>query len=353
MESYDVRNRTSPHSPPGLSKFAPIQPRAHANLYTQVVTATGALINASPSGYPDLYWALRGGGNNFGLVVNFNLRTIPLPGGLLWAGELVYEEDSFVGVEEAFTYATLNAADDDKAGFYVVYSRNGGLDIAVPFLYHADPHTGSSSSVWAGFNNITAVTNTTETRVLAEWAAETATDSPHGLRELYYTITTKADVELATYARSYFFDTVSEIADVDGIVPNIVFQAIGTPQLVQMRKNGGNPLNLDAAEGPYFLILVAAAWNNEADDERVATHVSSILKAIKAEAVSRSLNVDFTYMNYASMYQDVIGSYGAENKAKLKSIAHKYDPTRVFQTLQPGYFKLDHGPVTNSSFFSY
>jgi FAD/FMN-containing dehydrogenase len=34
----------------------------------ELVTASGVIINVSQNKFPDLYWALRGGGNNFGLV---------------------------------------------------------------------------------------------------------------------------------------------------------------------------------------------------------------------------------------------------------------------------------------------
>ena len=56
------------------------------------------------------------------------------------------------------------------------------------------------------------------------------------------------------------------------------------------------------------------------------------------------MNNDYIYMNYASPYQDVIESYGAENKQRLKDIAEEYDPIGVFQRLQPGYFKLEGAP---------
>jgi hypothetical protein len=58
-------------------------------------------------------------------------------------------------------------------------------------------------------------------------------------------------------------------------------------------------------------------------------------------------------MNFKAMFQDVIGSYGAASKSKTKAVSNKYDPTGVFQMLQPGYFKLDRAAVPNMQYFSY
>lgn len=306
----------------------------------------------SATQYPDLFWALRGGGNNFGLVVNFNLNTIPLPGGLVWGGQKMYLEDSFSGLDEAFHYATINSAQDVKGGQYLVYVYVGGANLGLPVLYHADPVNGGNSSLWAGYNNLTALSDTTMTRDLVEWASETMNDSPKGLRQLFYTMTTTADVGIASFARQYFFDTVSQIADVPGIVPNIVFQGIGIPQLNQMQKNGGNALGLSADGGAKYIILLASSWYNKEDDERVTAYLSDVLKVIKAESEARGVSVDYVYMNYASKYQDAVSSYGAANKADLKSIAAKYDPAQVFQILEPGYFKLDHAPVPGTDYFN-
>ena len=49
----------------------------------------------------------------------------------------------------------------------------------------------------------------------------------------------------------------------------------------------------------------------------------------------------YIYQNYASQNQDVFAGYGAANKQRLIDISRKYDPEQIFQTLQPGYFKLN------------
>ncbi|KAK8104772.1 uncharacterized protein PG998_011805 [Apiospora kogelbergensis] len=340
----------------GISYFSPRYGWACDNVESfDVVTASGILVRASAQEFPDLYWALRGGGNNFGLVVNFHLKTIPLPQGQIWGGQKTYLEADFRGLDEAFAHAATSAAQDVDAGLYVVYVYAGGRKLGLPVPYHADVGAGARSPVWAGFhnNNMTAVGDTTRPRLLTEWAAETMHDSPNGKRQLFYTLSTKADVEMATFARRRFFDTVvAAVGDVPGIGPNIVFQAIGTPQLEQMRKNGGNPLGLDPEGGPVYIMLLAASWERREDDARVTAYLSDLLREIKAEAVERGSFVDYVYMNYASEYQDVVSSYGAANKAKMKSIAERYDPAQVFQKLQPGYFKLDRAPTPGTDYYN-
>ncbi|KAK8071951.1 FAD-binding domain-containing protein [Apiospora saccharicola] len=166
-------------------------------------------------------------------------------------------ESDFRGLDEAFAYAATNAAEDVDAGLYLVYVHANGMNLGLPVFYHADVLHGAQLCAWAGFNSgsITAVGDTTKTRVLAEWAAETMHDSPNGKPP-------KPTSTWPHFARERFFDTVSEIADVPGIGPNIVYQAIGTPQLQQMKKDGGNAIGLDPSGGPIYIMLLAASWTH-------------------------------------------------------------------------------------------
>jgi len=58
----------------------------------EVVTAAGAIVRASANEHPDLFWALRGGGGNFGVVTSFRFALHPLgptviAGPVFWAAE--------------------------------------------------------------------------------------------------------------------------------------------------------------------------------------------------------------------------------------------------------------------------
>jgi hypothetical protein len=65
----------------------------------QVVLSSGQVVNANADENTDLWVALRGGGNNFGIVTRFDFRTFEQ--GLLWGGNVFYFAESFPGQIEA------------------------------------------------------------------------------------------------------------------------------------------------------------------------------------------------------------------------------------------------------------
>ncbi|KAK7398012.1 hypothetical protein QQX98_012620 [Neonectria punicea] len=316
----------------GISFFSNLYGWACDNVDSyEVVLANGLIVKASASQYSDLYWALRGGGNNFGLVVSFNLKTIPLAGGKMWGGSRMYTQDTFPEVTDALVNIINNSPQDPKAGLYVVWAYSGGTKLAIPALYYSQPDAGNAT-IWEDFNAISSISDTTQNRVLAEWGKETMNDSPPGLREIYYVVTTKVDHDILAFARDAFYSSVPSVADIPGIIPNLVVQGITVPQLQQMENSGGNALGLDAADGPFFILQLCAMWDNKSDDATVYRWMSDILEKVTAEAKARGVNNDYVYMNYASQFQDVVATYGASNKAKLKTVAKKYDPQQVFQS---------------------
>ena len=88
------------------------------------------------------------------------------------------------------------------------------------------------------------------------------------------------------------------------------------------------------------VLNIAISWSHEIDDTRVYAAARNIVNRSNATAYAAGLGNAYLYQNYASAEQDVFGGYGANNLAKLKAISKKYDPSGVWQKLQPGYFKI-------------
>lgn len=306
----------------------------------EVVTASGLIVTATPTSYSDLYWALRGGGNNFGLVTNFKLKTLPL--GKMWGGDRILLENQFDAAIDAFVNLGINSAQDPKAAQILSFIVQGGTKIASVQLEYAEPT--ANATVFNEWNAITPAVDNTGIHTLSELTEMLSASNPYGQRQSYWAQTFKLDKDLITYILNTFYEEGAKIANVPNLLSPLSLQVITVPQLQQMQQNGGNPLGLSPSSGPLLLVNPAPAWTDAADDDKVNRFVQTLFERTAAEAEKRGLASSYIYMNYASRYQDVIASYGAGNKARLQTVAGKYDPRKVFQELQPGYFKLDGAP---------
>jgi hypothetical protein len=328
----------------GISYFANQYGWACDNVASfEVVTASGRIVNASPTSFPDLYRALRGGGNNFGIVSRFNLETF-VHGPQMFGGQRRFFNTSFPAVIDTFVNIGVNSANDTKAAQFLAITLDAASNtkIAVAEIEYADPV--AAPTIFEGYRKIEAFSDTTQLNTLAYFTQQLNDSNPKGYRESYWTASSKLDREMVQFVFDVSFEEFATIRDVHGVVPANTLQIITVPQLEQMQKKNGNALGLTPADGPIFLVNLSTRWDRIEDDTRVLQANANIVRRIREEAVRRDMVNDYLYMNYASQYQDVIGSYGMSTKT-LKSVAKKYDPTEVFQKLQPGYFKLNGPPV--------
>lgn len=83
------------------------------------------IATVSENQHPDLYYALRGGGNNFGIVTSFNMTVFPQ--GPVYAGSRTFGDDQTDQfLEEAERIFTLEDAEDTNIGLEYRYSYSAG-----------------------------------------------------------------------------------------------------------------------------------------------------------------------------------------------------------------------------------
>ena len=208
----------------------------------------------------------------------------------------------------------------------------------------------ANAPVFGQWNNITAMLDTTGLRQMSGMANLLNEGAPEpGAYQTWWDINLKMDRDLLQFIVEVFFKKEATVADVEKILFIIAVQPITEGALKAMQRNGGNALGLNPDDGPYFVMNFNAAWKNKENEPKFHKVISSVINTVKAEAKRRGLDNNFVYLNYASEYQDPIGSYDAANKQRLISISKKYDPAQVFQHLQPGGFKLIKGAPNPST----
>ncbi|OSS47427.1 hypothetical protein B5807_07492 [Epicoccum nigrum] len=307
----------------------------------EIVTASGVIVTATPSASPDLYWALRGGGSNFGIVTNFKLNAFPLD--KMWGGQRIYTENNFPAILDAiYSFATTKSSQDTDAAEIISFSYTPTIGkIGIAQLDYAQPV--ANASIFSDWNAITHLQSTTDIHTLAELTIMMNQGLTDGLRQTQWDVTFQVDRDLFTFLVNTFYADFPTVQDAESFFPSISIQAITAGQLKGMQKNGGNALGLDASKGPFFVMNMSSRWAKASDDDRILTFFSNIIKKVKTEAQSKGLDNEYIYMNYASQFEDPISSYGAANVKKLKTVSAKYDPASVFLDLMPGHFKLGKG----------
>ena len=98
-------------------------------LEAKVVLASGELMTTNASKNPDLFWALRGGGGNFGVVVSFTFNLIPIKN--VYAGPMLWPLEQAEEVMKFYDKITKNAT-NDLYGFFAFLT----VPPAEPFPEH-------------------------------------------------------------------------------------------------------------------------------------------------------------------------------------------------------------------------
>ena len=291
----------------------------------EVVTAAGEVVRASATEHPDLFWALRGGSGNFGVVTRFEFRLHPVGPNVL-SGLIVYPLSEAKSALRQ--YRDFMAKAPDELSVWTVLRQapplpflseavHGTEIIALALLYAGDPKEGEA---------------------LIDPLRKFGTPLGEHVGVQPYTAWQQAfDPLLTPGARNYWkshnfsvlddalFDTVIEyIRKLPSPQCEIFFGAIGGAT-TRPAPDSAAYAHRDA----QFVMNVHGRWIDEADDERCIGWARDYFKA-SAPYASGGVYVNFLTADEGDR---VKAAYG-ENYDRLARIKRTYDPANLFSTNQ-------------------
>ncbi|TVY91044.1 Bifunctional solanapyrone synthase, partial [Lachnellula willkommii] len=293
----------------------------------ELVLSNGTVVDANADQNNDLFWALKGGGPNFGIVTRYDLYTVPVYE--IWGQIMIYAASQALDVLKAFDEWQLDGASDVKSSIALDIS----LDSITIGLVYAEP--ANLPSVFAPFYNLAPLEiavpnfNTTFSAVNTILGASFPTTQA---RHDYRGCSSKINTTLTQDVYNFWLPKAQAVHNATGANQTFALQHIGSNLVQQGINKGGNALGLSVEDQQWWTTIVD--WESESDDDQVRAVSIETTAQWKKLSEERGLDIPFIYMNDASRDQDPISQYGTDNINKLKQVALKYDPKQVFQKLQ-------------------
>ncbi|KAI9369550.1 hypothetical protein BJX61DRAFT_549511 [Aspergillus egyptiacus] len=289
----------------------------------------------------DLFWALKGGGgNNFGVVTRFVLRTFAVP--VVSTTVQTFEE----GAVPAFLAAVCELAkvDDREA-------EEGILAAGIVATVTYNTTTRSASATLLGvqegesrppsrFGNFSLIAAETQDAVTTMARFVSGLETPKQMfRIVFAHHTIKADTEALVAIYEAWRESLDAIADVQGLMPIFVPNIVSPSAVRVARSNGvGNVWGLE--EEALILWQFSTSWTLARDSLRVETWSRRLAERLHAINREKGLAREFVYMGDAGDWQDPFAGFPAENVARMRAVQAEYDPGRIFSRLNWGGFKL-------------
>jgi FAD/FMN-containing dehydrogenase len=282
-------------------------------LSVDVVTADGRWLHASATEHAELFWGLRGGGGNFGVVTSFEYRLHPLE--IMLAGMMIYP----IAKAKAFLkhYREVTSTAPDELGSLVALGTlPDGTQAAVLLVGYIGPIAEGEKLL----------------RPLREFGpplADQVGPSPYmalqGISE-HFNPRGYRNYLKTNYLRELSDEAIEIMVEHYASVPaphtHIVVEHMGGA-VSRMDRNATAYNYRDA----QYNFLIVGMWTEPAEDTRAITWVRSLWQALQPFS---SGNI---YVNYESDVgaDRVQAAYGAAKYDRLVALKNTYDPTNFFR----------------------
>jgi FAD/FMN-containing dehydrogenase len=289
-----------------------------------VVTADGRLVHASERENADLFWGLRGGGGNFGIVTQFEFELHSV-GPTVYAGPIFYSADADGDLLRLFREWAPGASDDVTA--LIDLTTAPPLPV-IPEAWHGKKVAAfiatSAGPVEEGDAQVS------EFRAVAEPVADLLGPMP------YTVIQSLIDPLWGKGIHAYFKATNLARLD-DALIDRLCelhLQAPGPQCEIHVHQMGGALARVGDGDTafaersmPYVLNAVTGWHDPDAADAHI-DWARAVIEAASEASTGRA------YVNFLGDADAARSSYGAETYKRLVELKNQYDPTNVFRLNQ-------------------
>ncbi len=294
-------------------------------LSADVVTADGKLLHASEEENADLFWALRGGGGNFGVVTSFEFRLHPL-GPMVLAGLVVHPFSRAKELLAGFRSFTATAPDELTA--WVVMRKAPPLPFLPPEVHGKEILVFAACYVGDAEEGLKALA---PLRALGQPIADVIGPAP------FVAWQTALDPLLTPGARNYWKShDLRELGDaaIDVLLDSV--RRLPSPECEVFIGTLGGAIGRVPADATAYsrrdvrlFVNVHTRWTDRTQDAECIRWARSLFAALTPYATG-GVYVNFMPEDEA---QRVQGAYGS-NWERLAKVKAKYDPGNLFRLNQ-------------------
>lgn len=234
----------------------------------EVVLSDGAIVDANDHENADLFFALRGGGNSFGIVTRIDLQTYEQ--GLVWSASQMCNASVLDANIKEFVRLSEAADYDEHASFLMSFAYIGsmGLSIIANTVLYTEPVP--DPPIYEGLMKLPTLQVNKGLKNMTTLSIESEAMVPKGARSLYRTHTVKSTEAVLKAIHKAWNEAVPAIKDVSNI--SWVLSSDPVPPSFYAQHAASNALGLTGRDGSTLLVLLLdVRWSEESDDKTVTT----------------------------------------------------------------------------------